>query len=95
MFPISGNALGLAMFVAAGLIAGAGLALGLNQTIIMFAVGLGLIVMDGMVRLRQRPAERWWWRQDKGGYLYIVPAWVGGIIIILVNIINIFAPLEG
>lgn len=85
---IQGNRLGLLMFVVAALVAGAGsLLLKLPDPLTMIAVGLTLILMDGIVRLRSRATSGWLMHRELGGYLYFIPAWVGGIIVILINLI--------
>lgn len=79
-----GNGLGLLMFVICGLITGVGAAvLRLPDTVVM-------IVMDGYVRLRQRPARRWWLKPKHGGSLLWLPAWAFGIVLV-----NVLAGLTG
>jgi hypothetical protein len=92
LLPIRGNALGLAMIVATGAIAGiGGLALKLPDAVVMGAVGAALIAMDLLIRLRFRPAAGWLTQRQFGGYLFFIPVWVVGIVIILANIVNTLA----
>jgi hypothetical protein len=93
--PVSGNALGLAMFVTCGLIAAAGgLLLRLSNPVIMIAIGLALIVMDVLIRLKRRGSRRWLLRGTTGGTLFAIPMWIIGILVIVVNIVNAIAPLD-
>ena len=90
---IQGNKLGLLMFVICGLIAGAALVLKLPDVVGMVALGLALMLMDIIIRLRQRssvPANHnWLTTKEIGGYLYFIPAWVGGVAVIAINVINV------
>ena len=89
MLPIQGNALGFAMFITAGVIAGiGGLLLKLGDTPIMIMVGVALLLMDLIIRLRVRNQPKWLTAKHLGGYLFIVPVWVVGIFIIVLNVIN-------
>mgnify|MGYP000942245792 CR=1 FL=1 len=89
MLPIRGNALGLAMLVVTGAIAAVGgLVLQLGDALVMIAVGGALIVMDLAVRWRVRPAPGWLMQSHAGGYLFFVPVWVAGGVVILINVIN-------
>jgi hypothetical protein len=93
--PVSGNVLGLAMFVTCGLIAAAGgLLLRLSNPIIMMSIGLALIVMDVLIRLKRRGDRRWLLRNTTGGTLFAIPVWIVGILVILLNIVNSFIPLD-
>lgn len=83
------------MFVTCGLIAAAGgLLLRLSNPIIMMSIGLALIVMDLLIRLKRRGARRWLLRDTIGGTLFAIPVWIVGILVILLNIVNSFIPLE-
>ncbi len=91
LIPIRGNALGLAMIVVTGLMAGVGaLLLHLSDAVVMIAVGTALIVMDLIIRLTVRTAAGWLTGPQFGGYFFFVPVWVVGLVIILVNLINTF-----
>lgn len=87
---IRGNPLGLLMFVIAAAVAGVGsLVLRLPDALVMMAVGLSLIGMDGVVRLRSRSTRGWLTRRSAGGYLFFIPAWGFGLVVIGANIINV------
>gem|GEM_PF-842026 len=101
--PVSGNALGLAMFITCGLIAAAGgfllrlsnpFLLRLSNPIVMMSIGLALIVMDLLVRLKRRGARRWLLRDTTGGTLFAIPVWIVGVLVILLNLVNSFIPLD-
>ena len=81
------------MFVVAALVAGAGsLLLNLPNPVTMIAVGISLILMDGIVRLRSRATSGWLMHKELGGYLYFIPVWVAGLVVILMNIIAAINP---
>ena len=89
---IRGNALGLAMIVVTGAIAGVGgLVLHLADAIVMGAVGLALIAMDLLIRLSSRTAPGWLTRREFGGNLFFLPIWVVGLVVIAANIVNTLA----
>ena len=89
LIPIRGNGLGLAMVVATGVVAGLGsLVFRLGDALVMGAVGVALIAMDLLIRLRARPAHGWLTRSEHGGYLFFVPVWVVGVVMVGVNIMN-------
>lgn len=89
MLPIRGNALGLAMVVLTGGIAAVGaFVLQLGDALVMGAVGGALVVMDGLVRWRSRPAPGWLTQSFAGGFLFFAPVWIVGVVIIIANVIN-------
>ena len=85
---IQGNKLGLLMFVICGLVAIASLILKLPDAVGMMSLGSALFLMDIIVRLRSRSDSSWLTSKDLGGYLYFIPAWVGGLVIIAINLIS-------
>ena len=90
---IQGNMLGLLMFVTCGLVAIAGgFLLKLPDVVTMIGVGLALMLMDIVVRFRSRSLPNWLTSKEFGGYLYFIPAWVGGIVVIAINIISRLQP---
>ncbi len=92
LIPIRGNALGLAMVVVTGVIAGVGsLVFRLGDALVMMSVGAALIAMDVLIRLRARPAAGWLTQRQFGGYFFFAPVWVVGVVIIAVNIISVLA----
>lgn len=91
MPPIEGNLLGLMMFVVGGAVAGVGsLVFKLPDALTMLFVGLTLIVMDFVIRLRARSKPGWAIKKELGGYLFFIPAWGFGIMVIILNLINVF-----
>ena len=92
---IRGNALGFAMFIISGLVAGVGgLVLRLEDAPVMIGVGVTLFLMDMVVRLRERPSTGWLTQKQLGGYLIFMPVWTLGILVILLNILNLFVDLN-
>jgi hypothetical protein len=89
---IQGNKLGLLMFVICGLVAIASLILKLPDAVGMMGLGSALFLMDIIVRLRSRSESGWLISKDLGGYLYFIPAWVGGLIVIAINLISALSP---
>lgn len=90
---IQGNRLGLAMFVTCGLVAIASLLLKLPDVVGMIGLGFALMLMDIIVRFRTRAlSDRWLMSKEIGGYLYFIPAWIGGIVVIVINIISRLQP---
>lgn len=90
---IKGNVLGFAMFVVATLVAGAGLLLKLPDAPVMIAVGIALILMDLIIRLLSRSQKGWLMAKEQGGYLFFIPVWIFGIVVIVINIINALSPI--
>lgn len=89
MLHVRGNALGLAMFVVGGVIAGIGgfiFKLGDAPTMIM--VGVSLVLMDMIIRLQVRTQPGWLMSKQLGGYFFFVPVWLLGIFVIILNILN-------
>ena len=90
---IQGNKLGLLMFVVCGLVVIAGgFVLKLPDVVTMVGVGLALTLMDLVIRVRSRATPNWLMSKSVGGYLYFVPAWIGGIVVIAINIISRLQP---
>ena len=88
---LRGNALGLAIIVITGAIAGIGsLVFQLADALVMMSVSGALIVMDVLIRLRFRPAMGWLTQSQFGGFLFFVPVWGVGVLIIVINLVNTF-----
>jgi hypothetical protein len=85
---IQGNKLGLLMFVICGLVAIASLLLKLPDAVGLIGLGSALFLMDMIVRLRSRAFPRWLISKEVGGYLHFMPAWIGGLIVIVINILS-------
>jgi hypothetical protein len=88
-----GNALGLAMIVLGGVIAGVGsLVFKLGDIVVMLMIGLAVIAADLLIRLRARGLPGWLTQSQYGGYLFFVPMWVIGIVAIAGGIANALSP---
>jgi hypothetical protein len=93
MLDIHGNTLGILMFVMCGVIAGiGGLVFKLPEGLVGIALGLTLIVMDGVIRFRARTEKGWLTAKQHGGSLFFIPAWGAGLVVIVANIINTLQP---
>jgi len=89
MIWIRSNAWGLAMIVVGGLIAGVGsFVLKIADTPVLMGVGLALIVMDVIVRVRFRHQPAWFVRQESGGHLWFVPIWLIGTVVLAANLLK-------
>lgn len=89
MYHIRGNALGVAMFVAGGVIAGiGGFVFKLGDAPTMIMVGIALILMDLIIRLRVRSQPGWLMSKQLGGYFFFVPVWILGIFVVVINVLN-------
>lgn len=71
-----------------------GLLLRLPDPIVMGFVGVALIAMDMVVRIRNRKQSGWLMKKELGGYLYFIPVWIFGIFVIILNIVNAVRPLD-
>ena len=76
------------MFVTCGLVVIASLILRLPDMVGMVGVGFALFLMDIIVRLRSRILPGWLFSKEIGGYLYFIPAWIGGLVVIAINLIS-------
>jgi hypothetical protein len=83
------NMWAVGMFVACAPIAFVGgFLMGLPDPIVMGAVGLSLFIMDLVWRVRRRERKAWLTSAVVGGYVVVVPVWVLGIFVVLLNIFN-------
>ncbi|MBA3867664.1 MAG: hypothetical protein H0X30_00770 [Anaerolineae bacterium] len=89
---IQGNMLGLTMFITCGLVAIASILLKIPDAVGLIGLGLALFLMDIIVRLRSRTLPNWLMSKEVGGYLYFIPAWIGGFVIIGINLISALSP---
>ena len=80
------------MFVTCGLVVIAALIMKLPDVVGMVGVGSALFLMDMIVRLRSRIVPNWLLSKDVGGYLYFIPAWIGGLVVITINILSRVLP---
>ncbi|MCW1970061.1 MAG: hypothetical protein KIH69_018270 [Anaerolineae bacterium] len=89
LIPIRGNMLGIALFVLAAIPA---LILGfvfkLSDAASMIGVGLFLLVADLLIRAASRSKKGWLFQRELGGYLFFVPVWVLGIIVVIINVVS-------
>lgn len=86
---MNGNLVGFGMVVlTALLIALPGYLLKLPNSTVMIGVGVLLVVADFVIRLLNRERERWLFSSQTGGYLFFMPVWIFGIVVIVVNVIN-------
>ena len=89
LIPIRGNMLGIALFVIAGLLAGLlSLVFKLPNATTMIGVGLFLLVIDLLIRAASRSKKGWLFQRELGGYLFFVPIWLFGIIVVIANVIS-------
>jgi hypothetical protein len=89
---MNGNLVGFGMVVlSALLIALPGYLLKLPNAPVMIGVGALLVAADLMIRVLRRSRERWLFSSLTGGYLFFIPVWIFGVVVIVVNLINAFA----
>lgn len=89
LIPIRGNVLGIALFVVAGLIAGLlNLVFKLPNATTMIGVGLFLFIADLLIRVASRSKKGWLFQRELGGYLFFVPIWLFGIIVVIANVVS-------
>jgi len=89
MIWIRSNSWGLAMFVVGGLIAGAGsFILKIDDAPVLMSVGVSLIMMDVIIRVRSRNQPGWLLRRQYGGYLFYVPMWLIGSMVFAANLLK-------
>lgn len=89
LIPIRGNVLGIALFVIAGLLAGLlSLVFKLPDAPVMISIGLFLLIVDLLIRAASRGKKGWLFQRELGGYLFFVPIWVLGVIVIIANIVS-------
>ena len=92
LIPIRGNGLGLAMIVLSAIVAGIGSAvLKLGDAAVMIGVGGALIAMDVLLRSRSRPQAGWLTQRQYGGFLYFIPIWGVGLVVIAANVFKTLA----
>ena len=88
---IQGNILGFLMFVFSAIFVAIGLfILKLPDWIIMITAGLVLFITDFLFRILQNKQKGWLMAKNIGGYLYFLPVWVFGIVVVAINLISHF-----
>ena len=89
MIWIRSNSWGLAMFVVGGLIAAVGsFILKIDDAPVLMSVGIALIFMDVIVRLRFRNRPAWFIHRQSGGHLWFVPIWAIGVVVFATNLLK-------
>lgn len=92
---MNGNLVGFGMVVlSALLIALPGYLLKLPNAAVMIGVGVLLAVADIIIRLMNRGNERWLFNSQTGGYLFFIPVWTFGIVVIVANLINALVAMK-
>jgi len=88
---IQGNLLGFVMFIFAGVFVAIG-AFGLKQPdwLVMITAGIVLTVTDFIFRVLQKQQLGWLMAKNLGGYLYFIPVWIFGLVVVVINIISHF-----
>jgi len=78
------------MFVVGGLLAGLGsLAIKLLDAPALIGVGLSLMMMDAVMRLRARAAPRWLLSPSVGGHVWYAAMWGIGVLVSLINLARV------
>ena len=87
---IQGNLIGFGMIIVTALIVVIGVfVLRLPNFVVMISVGVALTIIDLIFRLLNRQNEGWLMGKKFGGYLYFIPVWIFGFVVIAINIINV------
>ncbi len=88
---IRGNGWGIAIVVVGGLLGGmSSYFLKLKDPQALIILGTAWVLMDLIVRLRFRYQPRWLLNRQAGGFLWYIPIWVFGLVILVVNMILVF-----
>ena len=88
---IQGNILGFVMFVFAGIFVTVGaFVLKFPDWIVMITAGLVLTITDFVFRVLQRNQEGFLFAKNIGGYLYFIPVWIFGFVVVAINLISHF-----
>ncbi len=88
---IRANGWGIAMTVTGGLLGGvSSYFLRLTDPQALMTLGAAWILFDGSLRLSRRGQTHWWLSRQAGGWLWYVPVWVFGLVIMLISAIVAF-----
>lgn len=88
---IQGNLLGLGMFVFAGIfVAIGGFIFKLPDVLVMCFAGFVVTLSDLAFRFFRKGEGSRFFGKNTGGYVFFIPAWIAGISVIAINIINFF-----
>ena len=86
---LQANYWGLGMIVVGGLLAGLGsFVFKLPDALVLIGVGLSLILVDLILRLRSRAMQRWLLNREAGGHLLYIPVWIVGIVVVAANLLS-------
>lgn len=77
--------------ISSAVVVAGSLLLKLPDATVMIGVGAALILMDGVFRVRARPAHGWLTQTGLGGYFFFVPVWAVGAVVIAANLISLLA----
>ncbi len=87
---IRGNGWGIAMTVTGGLVGGmSSYFLKLTDPQALMLLGAAWILFDGGLRVSRRRHTRWLFSRQTGGWLWYVPVWVIGLVILLISAIAV------
>lgn len=67
-----------------------GTLLNLPNAGVVIGVGVLLIAADVVLRLMNRGEVKWLTGDRTGGYLFFIPVWIFGVVMIILNLINVF-----
>jgi hypothetical protein len=88
---IQGNLLGFAMFIFAGIFVLVGsFVLKFPDWIVLITAGVILTLTDFIFRVLQKNQKGWLMAKNLGGYLYFIPVWIFGFVVVAINIISHF-----
>ena len=87
---INGNLVGFGMVIlSAMLIALPGYLLKWPTAATMCGVGVLLILVDLILRMRGKEKDKWLMGSQTGGYLFFIPVWIFGIVVVVANLVNV------
>ena len=55
----------------------------------MCGVGVLLILVDLILRMRGKEKDKWLMGSQTGGYLFFIPVWIFGIVVVVANLVNV------
>lgn len=88
---VQGNLLGFFMFLFAAIFVAIGaFLLRLPDWIVMITAGLVLTITDFIFRVLQTKQKGWLMAKNIGGYLYFIPVWIFGMVVVAINLISHF-----
>lgn len=88
---IQGNLLGFFMFIFSGVFVGLGYyILKFPDWIVLITAGLILTATDLIFRVLKKEQNGWLYKKEFGGYLYFIPVWAFGVVVVIINIISHF-----